>query len=335
MSYETGVSTSPQDLVAKIYTRAGLDGWTQVRNNGLVTGASGAQHSISDSGVQFNMVGFNTTNQGEIRVQASTGDSGAGVQFFNHTGSPNTTGGAGTFTRCGHGDSTFEQGFTGPHVAYHIFGGDSGDGKYLHVVTEGVAGVFFHLWIGTIKKAGTFTGGAYSAGTSLRSVSAAPCWPFTNNYGTGLGVNWIRGDGLNGFGTPGWQNLHGFAHQVGSNVSRFVIDTYAGGALAMNGRTPMGPVLAPHWATVAPSIGSTNFYILGHLPDVRCISMEGREPGEQITLGADTWHCFPVTRKTTDGISVTTDAFSDTFTAASGVNTHDSNLAGYAYREIP
>ena len=335
MAYETGVSSSPTDLVSKIYTRAGTDGWTQVRNNGAVTGSSGNQHSISDSGVQFNMVGFDTTNQGEIRLQPSTGDGGAGVQFYNHTGSPNTTGSNGTFVRCGHGDASFELGFTGSHVAYHLFSGDTpGGAKYIHAVVEGVAGVFFHLWMGTIEKAGTFTGGAYATGTCYRTATSSVVWPFGFGHSTTLATQWIRGDSLYTAGSPGWRTLQGFAHKVSATLPGMAEDTYYGGALAFNGRTPMGPVLAPFWNTTGtPTVTTTGWYLLGHLPDVRLISMEGREPGEQIELGGDTWHCFPVYRKTTDGTSITTDAFSPTFTASSGSNTYDSNIAGFAYRE--
>lgn len=341
MAYETGVSTSPSDLLSKIYNHAGANGWTQVRSNGAVTGASSNQHSISDGSAaeanQWNMVAFNATNTAEIRLQPSTGDGGAGVQFFNHTGTPNSTGNAGTFPRMGHGIATANLGFVGPHVAYYIFSGALTHGRYIHVVCEAVSGCFFHLWFGTIKKAGTFNGGQYATASCTHNVSAAVNWPFMGNFTSTVGSAWLRGDALNGFGTPGWQTLHGDAHDPnGSNPCQLVPMTYKSGVNQFNGRTPFGPVIAPFWATVAPTKTSTLYYLLGHLPDVRVVSMDGREPGEQIVLGSDTWHLFPAYRKTTDGVSVTSDAYQNTFTG--GLNStlsNDSNLAGYAFREVP
>lgn len=342
MAYETGVSTSPQDLVSKIYNHATANGWTGVRNNGAVTGASGAQHSLSDGSAavsnQINMVGFNAANTAEIAMQPSTGDGGSGVQFFNHTGSPNTSGTRGTYVSMGHGTSTAALGFAGAHVAYHIFSGSHADGRYVHVVCEATAGVFYHMMFGTILKAGSFNGGQYATASNVRpQTSAQVMWPFSSGGLTGQGTQWLRGDGLYSFGTPGWQALHGAAHSPSNNstVAAMTSTLYQGGLIGFNGRTPLGPVVAPFWQTVTPSGSSTLFYLLGHLPDVRLVNMDGREPGEQIVLGSDTWHLFPAYRKTTDGTSTTTAAFANTFVAGTDANTNDSNLAGYAFREIP
>ena len=85
--------------------------------------------------------------------------------------------------------------------------------------------------------------------------------------------------------------------------------------------------------SLTPTSGGTFYKIVGHIPDMRFVSMNGREPGEIITIGPDDWYLFPMHIKTTDGVSSTSSAYTNTFTSGGAPN-NDSNLMGLAYRKV-
>ena len=339
MSYETGVSTSPSNLLSKLVTRLTTDGWTIVRTNG----SPGAQVSVSDGsateGNQFNFLADDTAINANISCQPSRADGGAGVAFYNHTGSPKNAGTLGTYVVCGHKSSSTDQGFSGSHTAYHFFTGSTSDGRYCHVVVEGTAGVFWHLSFGTLEKAGSFTGGQYMTALELDN-SGNVMWPFQFANPVTRATQWVRCDefftGISvttDGGSSRWFEDIGMAHNQG-NAQGLVKAYYQGGLINFSQRTPFAPNLISVWNSLTPSISVTNYKILGHTPDLRLVSMDGRESSEQIIIGSDTWHIFPVHRKTTDGTSTTSSAYINTFTGGGAPN-HDSNLAGFAYLEVP
>lgn len=337
MAFETGVSTSPSNLLALLNTRLSTDGWTIVRNNGLAESGSSLQLSVSDPAAtetnQFNFVAFDTpvaTSRWEF--QLATGDGGASVNFYNHTGTPNSSGSNGTFTRFGHTHaSTADQGFSGTSIAYFFFSGanPSGD-RYCHIVLEGTAGVYWHAMFGTIEKAGAFTGGQYTAASLTQHTVSGLHWPFQFAPSIVSGKPWIRFDNVFSSGSPGWRELNGQFGNIGGASP--VLGMFGGGLDDQTQRTPFAPMLVPYWASETPTVGSTQYVLAGHLPDVMQCSMEGREPGETVTLGSDTWHLFPVHRKTTDGVSTTTAAYINT-NVAGPVPNNDSNIMGIAYRQ--
>ncbi len=342
MAFETGVSLSPSDLLSKLVTRLTTDGWTIVRTNG----SPGSQVSVFDPGAaeanQFNFLADDTTAVAAIDCQPSRADAGIGASFFAHTGSPNTSGSTGTFCSIGHRLSATDQGFSGAagsHVAYFFFTSSTSDGRYCHVVVEGTTGVYFHLHFGTIEKAGVFSGGQYVHGLTVRSTGAF-VWPWQTNNAVGQSTNWMRCDDFyTGVGVTTDAGLSRWFQDSGNNfavsgTSRLSDVWFAGGLIDFNQRTPFGPNLAFAWNSLTPSVTSTPFNIIGHTPDVRPCSMDGREPGEIITIGGDDWRVFPVHRKTTDGTSTTSSAYTNTFVAGPAPN-NDSNLAGYAYRVVP
>ncbi len=342
MAFETGVSLSPSDLLSKLVTRLTTDGWTIVRTNG----APGAQVSVSDGSAaeanQFNFLADDTTAVAAIDCQPSTGDAGIGASFFAHTGSPNAAGTVGTFCSVGHRLSSTDQGFSGAagsHVAYFFFTGSTSDGRYCHIVVEGTTGVYFHLHFGTIEKAGVFDGGQYMHGFTTRSTGAF-VWPWQTNNAVGQSTNWIRCDDFytsigvtTDAGLSRWFQDSGNNFQV-SGSNRLSDAWFSCGLIDSNQRTPFGPNLAFVWNALSPTPGATAFNVIGHTPDVRPCSMDGREAGEIIVIGGDSWRVFPVHRKTTDGTSTTSSAYTNTFAAGPAPN-NDSNLAGYAYLEVP
>lgn len=339
MAYETGVSTSPSNLLSKIeiFTTVTLpvpERWTLIRNNG----APGGQLSISDPTAseanQFNFIADDTAETAHIACQPSRADDGDGLGlYYQHPGSPVTSGPART-ARMGHPDSATNQGFGGSHVAYHLFSGSTSDGFYLHVVCEGDAGVFFHLSFGTIEKAGAFSGGQYVTAMQTND-DVQICWPFSWFPGGWNSTQWLRNDDVltggtitTDGGTSRWTEDFGMTNSSTS----LSLAWYGGGVLPWSQRTPFGPNLLVTWESL--SVG--DFVILGHTPDIRLVSMNGRVPGEVVTLGSDDWHLFPVHVKNSarGGSTGNTNSYKNTF-HGTGPPDNDSNLAGFAYREIP
>ncbi|MEE8551595.1 MAG: hypothetical protein V3T08_10120 [Gemmatimonadota bacterium] len=339
MAFETGVSLSPSDLLSKLVTRLTTDGWTIIRTNG----SPGTQVSISDGSAaeanQFNFLADDTAAVAAIDCQPSRADGGIGASFFAHTGSPDASGASGTFCSIGHRTSATDQGFSGSHTAYFFFTGSTPDGRYAHVVVEGTAGVFFHLYFGTIAKAGTFTGGQYM--TALHVTDAGLfTWPFEFNEPGLRAKSWIRCDEFftsisvtTDGGVSRWHEAPGMAHNNVSS-SNYAANWYQGGLQNFNQRSPFGPNLCIVWNAISPSATSTAHKIIGHTPDLRLVSMDGREPGEIVIIGGDNWRIFPAHRKTTDGTSTTSSAYINTFVGGPAPN-NDSNLAGFALLEVP
>ncbi len=338
MSFRQGVSTSPSNLLtqlANFITTIGGN-WSVIRSNGAGGDPATSQLTIEDTsqavGSFWSMEPNNT--DGVINMQPHTADSGAGVTFENHTGSPNTTGNNGTFVRMGTGvNFTQDQGFVGPHTQFFFFEDSTSDGAYLHIAVEGTAGIYFHMWMGTIEKAGTFDGGQYAAGCTAGSSATGTMWAGQFNPPTTSSTQWFRADSVFSSGTPGWREMNWFAHYRGGSTKLGAF-SYEGGLNEWNQRTPLGPILAPFWASNTVSASVTQYIVAGHIPDMRYVSMDGREPGDLLTLGSDSWHLFPVHRKTTDGTSSTTSAYTNTHAGTGPAPRDDSNLAGYAYREV-
>ncbi len=340
MAFETGVSTSPSDLLSKLVTRLTTDGWTIIRTNG----GAGADVVISDgSAAETNLFAFranDTAATASLRCQPAVSDAGMGAAFFAHTGSPNTSGSISTLVPMGHHSSGTDQGFSGPHVAYFFFTGTTSDGRYCHIAVEGTTGVYFHMMFGTCEKAGTFSGGQYVTGMNVGNVASHVQWMWDFAAPGSFGTMWFRNDDhfttigqTTDAGVSRWFEDVGFAGNQGSS-SHMAGPTYMGGLQAFNQRTPFGPIWCHVFNSLTPTPTSTAWKLCGHIPDARFVSMDGREPGDTIVIGADTWHVFPMHRKTTDGTSTTSDAYDNSFSGGGAPN-NDSNLMGVAFREVP
>lgn len=336
MSFETGVSTSPSNLLSKLVTRLTTDGWTIVRTNG----SPGTQVSISDGSAteanQLNFLADDTAASAHIACQPSVSDGGSGVAFYAHTGSPNTSGSGGTFVTMGQRGSSVDQGFSGTHTAYFFFTGSTSDGRYCHVIVEGTSGVYFHLYFGTLEKAGTFTGGQYV--TAGNFTTTAFNWPFQFNEAKVNSTSWIRCDEFftsisvtTDAGSSRWHEAPGFAHNNTGGSTSYAAGWYQGGLIAFNQRTPFGPNLLVIWNSLSPTPAATLNKILGHVPDARLCSMDQREGGDKLTIGSDDWHIFPVHVK---DVITDNEAYNDSNPGAPAPH-HRSNLAGFALLEVP
>lgn len=345
MAYQKSTSTSPSDLLSQLVTFASGQGWTITSTVGYRDGITYDQVSMHDTSASqdpyFHFLSDDTLVTASINCQPSRLYVDTETPFYAHTGSPNTGGGSGSFVSIGHRGGTTNQGFGGASTAYWFFAGSTSDGRYIHIVVEGDAGVFFHLCFGTIEKAGTFNGGAYMTALQVDESSQVN-WPFTFAPDNWLATNWIRCDNVltsgtvtTEGGTSRWTTDFGQAWSRASLTSGLATGWAAGGVIPWNQRTPFGPNICVVWDDLTPVAGTDDFVILGDTPDIRIVSMDGREPGEIVTIGSDDWYLFPVHVKNAirGGATGDTGSYSNDWTAGSPPN-NDSNIAGFAYRRV-
>lgn len=165
MAYSTGVSSSPDDLAAKIATFMLAHGWTS-NYAGADPDGLGYRFHAHRGGIYVNLRAAKNEEvvqfQGQINAgivfYLGTGYSGGSTKWDQMAGGPF---GAGASPRL-FGAMRLPGGAT---IAYHLFADSSGDN--IAVVVETVAGVFTHMGLGTsLTKAGGWTGGEYMFGST-------------------------------------------------------------------------------------------------------------------------------------------------------------------------
>lgn len=316
MAYATGIYTSPDDLLASIATFAAARGWTVNTSVGVNTGGTGftnKQRSLTSDSITVNIIP-DTGAGGRLRAQPATAYINTSTPFYAHTGTPNNSGSVSTTVNMN------EIGTTG--VAYHLFGNDASP-RYIHVVVEVTAGVFSHFAFGTLQKFGTYTGGGYVTSLSFSTTTAGQTgMPFSAlNRSTTNGTQWIRADGLVGLGSPAWRTSFGQVAATDGDSS-FVSNLYKGGLSLAFQRTPLAPIFC--FAQATETTTPQRNVCMGVVQDLRAVSLNGRQPGEVLTIGGDTWRLFPIRAKGGPG----------TGTAAYNISTTHTGLLGLAYREV-
>jgi hypothetical protein len=235
----------------------------------------------------------------------------------------------------------------GPYTSYHFF--TDGTTKYIHVVVEYSPGLYRHFGFGTIDKLNNWTGGEY-AYAHRWSTGANSDNPISQGSSTNPGGHNVMFDIGGGSTTLSDANEAGCTMHVegltgqaaGSKWGLFISQTTGigndrqgqarinlrggsrgGGHVAqlgfmraniLNGYIPLIPI--PIWWITGSSPVQT--MLLGYAPDIRICNIGNINPGQEFTVGPDTWKVFPWTRKQ--------------FLQA---DTEESWNGGWAYRKVP
>ncbi len=151
-------------------------------------------------------------------------------------------------------------------------------------------------------------------------------WMMNSPAPVSTGAGFIAADSLQTAGANCWDCI-----RLGADVDNGPVysgNTGAGYKLATAalGATPMpfsGAVsLMPLPFVVTNGGGSGNHGVwCGQFPNVRYCSMEGHNPGDEITYAGETWKLFPWTKKTDNNL------LNDSYTVSSG-------SAGFAYKKV-
>jgi len=316
MAFETGASSSANDLLDKLRIFAAANGWT-VDANGARTDGTTGNFVVMRRGTAVYAVFF--TDQGA----GSSVDPGPYIGCYTYPGPYNS--GANAMAQANKTTGSLCNKMTGPFQAYYFFA----SGDYLHAVVEISPGLFRHFGVGLLESAGGVTTGAYNHAlrwhygtTEINSaVSQNHAVPFDSN---GSNSGWhgtdVRADSdgtvprnvyvfdqaaadPNG-GWAGWLGSNQHAGSPVHSLARVAPST-------LTGRAVLLPLL------VAVDRPSGNVSFVGSPRDMRLTRIDNLAPGASVTIGADTWRVFPVVRKN------------------GAVGTESSLAYAYAYRVVP
>jgi len=209
---------------------------------------------------------------------------------------------------------------------------------YVHAVCEVSPGVFSHFMVGVLNKTGSYTGGAYVQSTYVddggstrnemvmpfganvynqRSTYVSLIGNILNSDDTAIsnGEDFLRSNC--GFNHYGWDT-----QSFGNGEAVLVQDLYTAGTNTQNGLTPLLPLYA------RMQVDAVNDYLmlLGTPYDVRLINLRHFQGGDTLTIGADTWHLFPLWTKGANHLFAPVDGSGDVT---------DSGYFGLAYKQIP
>lgn len=330
MAYQTGTASSQEDLMNALNVFAVAQGWT-----------SNIMSTTND---------WMALNNGSVYVQFRWDNTGA-IAMFHSRGFINTSTAPGNHTDddgCGTVDASAPYNATistgrrinvgnGPYTSYHFF--TDGTTKYIHVVLEYSPGIYRHFSFGTINKRGTWTGGEYAvAHTQLGQFpnAGSVLWSGTDSGTTTADANECGSLHIESFpnqtaGQGKWLLFTNQTTSLGNDRQSTPRARIAcpGGAYGynpwlsaygffranlLNGFLPLIPIPI-WWRDTAPA--PDQVMLLGFAPDVYMIQMGSLSPGQEFTIGADTYKVFPFVRK--QDLSVT----------------EESKNGGLAYRKVP
>lgn len=331
MAYQTGTASSQEDLMNVLQTFAAANGWTVD-----IMSTTNDWMALNNGSV---FVQFRWDNSTGIAMFQSTAFSGTGVAPGNHTGDD----GCGLLDASAPYNAAVSSGRritvgNGPYTAYHFF--TDGTTKYIHVVLEYSPGLYRHFSFGTINKVGTWTGGQYAAAMSIGAnpglVSSSThniLWSGCNSGTTTTDANnssSVRVEGMpNQTGSMRWMLLTLQTANLGNDRAGNARIACPGGfvgcnpwltrygffrASLLNGFLPLIKIPI-FWRDTAPA--PDTYMLLGFVPDVFHIQMANLAPGQEFTIGGDTYMVFPIIRKQNTSTSV-----------------EESKNAGVVYRKV-
>lgn len=314
MAYETGASTGPNDLLDKLRLFAIAQGWTV---NRWATAGSGLELCVSKGSAYFNMRsyenetalingGSNTLRYG-IAINGSDGFA-SGSAWDRQAGyplRPNGTAGS----EQGHAYMPFVTSI-GPFPAYYLFAPDS---KTIYLEVKVTTDTFQRLGFGSLDLFNPITpgGGRFFYATGGISSVTASTGPLawlgneidSNNYSleevpfrcadyTDYAYNsgsFVRSafDSFDNWCGSGWASSITYmakACQGGGVHDKIIRDSSPN---PMNG---IG-ILTPN--VVSVNRADQYLHPIGVVPGMRYMDMTNYLPGDEFTLGSDTWKVFP------------------------------------------
>lgn len=281
VTYETGIATSPADLLTKLTTFLLANGWQ-------VSAPTGGDAVIYNdpSGTIFAGVDVTAT---EWHRRGCTGYNGAAAW--------NAQPGAAAFTDiCNFG--------AGPYTAYHFFLGDEDGREYVHMAVEVAANVYRHWLLGELVKFGTWDGGQYNDSVFANLTSTLNG---QNNSGD-FGGHRMVCDASHNSALELAHILIEYDGKVMPNWQRVRTAGTVSDADACAGSNRSQGIFAPMWTTedqiwnlrtaMWPAVffanrGTSLVSPIGRVPNLRLVSMRNFTAGEVVTYGGDDWMIFP------------------------------------------
>lgn len=283
VAYETGVASSPADLVSKLGTFAAANGWT----------VSAATVGVVFRNGDIN-VGVNT-DASTIFLRGALGyDSGVAWNAQPGAAPVNASANVGA----------------GPYTAYHFFVGDDDGNHHVHCALEVEAGTYRHFSFGQVVPYGVVDGGTYVDAVWWQSGEANAhligvaihrhiCRAGATHYGIGgRGHLWCDYDSK----TNNWQidnkgsswppHSERLFGSCGPGISASLHNALTlVGSMKWNLRTTLHPL--EYTVGRAESLVTA----VGRIPNMRQLSLANYAPGDELTVGGETWKLFPIMRR--------------------------------------
>lgn len=330
MPYETGGASSSVDLLQKLVTFLGSNGWTQDRSASEGAGWTATLHR-SGTYAHFRAV----LDEGSPWQYSHSGD-GAGYALDMYLGTGFSSGVVWNNQTTGApvGSSSNPVGVgmhltAGPFTNYYFFCDAAGDNVV--VVVEVTSGLYVHLgWGLSLQKAGSWTGGPYFFGSTsgfwtsypsapggASGMTATSDCPFVNRDYNNSACAFVRADvdsftgkwigiqGSSGSTSPdsaGYQGKFGGSSVRGTtSTADPFYPTYSYHAYAyefqneqtsaLDGRANLLPILL--WANRDST--ASGYSLLGSAPFVFSCNAVGNgfSSGDEYVLGGTTYKLFP------------------------------------------
>lgn len=323
MAYETASATGVNDLLDKLRIFALANGFT-VDYSGNRTNPGGASQgnglnalALSKGGLSW--VLYHDTTGG------STSDPTPRVRAYTYTGA--WTAANGTDAQAGQTTIVAANNLGGPYTAYHFFTDTARN--YLHAAVEVVPGRFTHFGIGRLNETGTTSAVPYAFGLSWNfsvGQTESPTSPFHGVPWDCYGQNAARPGTVfrcnsDGVSPRNYEMRYTSAAAIEGAGGFRIASATAGQSCLTEQLIRLAPSALTGRAVLAPAIVLAErtqdvYSIIGTPHDIRIVRIDNMVPGQVITIGADSWKCFPIARKN------------------GGTGVESSGVYGYAYRVV-
>ena len=312
MAFQTGTSTSIENLLTQLSTFLVANGWTETFFNTITLDVGSI--GFSKNGIFVSMQYTEATDNGAMGIyQATAADASPTTNPWTATGDSGNGEQSNTLTQIDTERCINQAG--GPHTAFFFFENDASP-AYIHVVVEVDAGRYRHFGFGEIDKIGDWTGGEYcyghfwdQANNRIDIPSASQHMFGIDSFGTtvALGAT-MRVDGYPGEPDPTtlWANMQNSTpgndtagnprwRGAGGWRSSREFSSFGGFEISLaSAYKPLFPIpFELNDTGPAPDLASR----VGYQADVRMCNIANIEPGQVIAIAGEDWYFFPWVRK--------------------------------------
>jgi len=313
MAFQTGSSTSIENLLTQLSTFLQANGWTEDFFNTITADVGSIGFSKNSIFVSFQYT--EATELGNMAMyQATAADQSPTTDPWTATGDSGNGVNSNTLTlinseRCCNV-------FAGPHTAFWFFENNANP-AYCHVVVEVDAGRFRHFGFGEIDKIGDWSGGEYAYALFWDQNNTRIDAPRSDFHAVGWdaqGFNQAFAGTMRVSGYPGepdplteWAN---FAGNTGANVDSAGNPRWLGFGGWRGSREfsafhgfpiSLGSAYKPLVPCPIEIVDTTTSPDLvrrvGFQADVRMCNITNIDPGQIINIAGDDWYFFPWIRK--------------------------------------
>lgn len=305
MAEETGSASSIQDLADKLVTFAVANGWTEDEH----IDAAAGQATLHQDDCYISLR-WDNTDETDLALYQSLGWTGSSEphEMDDDSGNGDVSVPINSGRRV-----NFES--VGPYTNYWFYASEA-TAFYLHVVVEVDSGRYRHFGFGLLDKIGTWAGGEYCYGHFLSQNAGAIDLPSSGSHSFGLDtlasstadcatlhIEDFEGQTVDEKWAVLGQMSSGGVDRAGEDRLACMGGSRGGWWGYALGWMPMVRLNAYKPFTPIPvfyrdvSASPDTWILLGHQSDVMIVNMRHFNPGDEITVGGDTWVVFPWVRK--------------------------------------